>query len=112
MKMNRLVQAKAMIAAYNAQDADAYAALMTPDACEAGYRGAVLREGADGTRAGLASMFAEFPHNHAEVIGGWEFADYAVLHERVHRSPDAAPFDVMAIYSFEGDLCSRVEFVR
>ncbi len=36
--------AHAMIARYNAQDADAYVAFMTDDACEAGYRGAVLRE--------------------------------------------------------------------
>jgi hypothetical protein len=34
-----------MIAAYNAQDADTYVAYMTDDACEAGYRGDVVREG-------------------------------------------------------------------
>jgi hypothetical protein len=38
--------AEAMIAAYNAQDADTYVGYMTEDACEAGYRGAVVREGA------------------------------------------------------------------
>jgi len=41
---NRIATAHEMIARYNAQDADAYVALMTDDACEAGYRGAVLRE--------------------------------------------------------------------
>jgi hypothetical protein len=30
----------------------------------------------------------------------------------VSRSADAEPFEVMSIYSFEGDKCSRVEFVR
>ena len=35
--------ATAMIAAYNAQDADTYVGYMTEDACEAGYRGAVVR---------------------------------------------------------------------
>ena len=109
---NPLAIATQMIAHYNAQDADAYVALMTGDACEASYRGAVVREGREGTRAGLKAMFAEFPENRAEIIKGYQLGDYAMLHERVFRSSTAEPFEVMSIYSFEGDLCSRVEFVR
>ena len=52
--MSNLATAKAMIDAYNAQDVDAYVAFMTDDACEANYRGDVVREGKEGTRAGLA----------------------------------------------------------
>jgi hypothetical protein len=44
--------AEAMISAYNAQDADTYVTYMTDDACEAGYRGGVVREGKEGTREG------------------------------------------------------------
>lgn len=109
---NRLAVAEQMIAHYNAQDADAYVALMTDDACEAGYRGAVLREGREGVRAGLKAMFAEFPQNRAEIVKGYELGEYVVLHETVSRSAEAEPFEVMSIYSFEGDKCSRVEFVR
>lgn len=108
----RLAIAEQMIAHYNAQDADAYAALMTDDACEAGYRGAVVREGKEGTRAGLQAMFAEFPENRAEILKGYELGEYVALHERVLRSATAEPFEVMSIYSFEGDKVSRVEFVR
>ena len=110
--MTRLTTAHAMIAAYNAQDADAYVSYMTDDACEAAYRGAVVRDGKEGTRAGLAAMFAEFPENRAEILSGNELGEYVVLHERVSRSAAAEPFEVMTIYSFEGDLVSRVEFVR
>lgn len=110
--IDRIAAAKRMIAHYNAQDADAYVALMTEDACEAGYRGAVVRDGREGTRAGLKAMFAEFPGNRAEVIDAKQFGDTVTLHERVWRSADAQPFDVLAIYSFEGDKCSRVEFIR
>ena len=110
--MSRLEIAKAMIGHYNAQDADAYVALMTQDACEAGYRGAVLREGKEGVREGLKKMFAEFPENHAEIVTGYHLGDYAVLHEKVWRSAASEPFEVISIYSFEGDKCSRVEFVR
>ena len=56
--MNKLAIAEAMIAHYNAQDADAYVALMSDDAVEAGYRGAVLRDGKEGVRSGLKAMFA------------------------------------------------------
>lgn len=110
--MSKLAIAEQMIAHYNAQDADAYVALMTDNACEAGYRGAVIREGKEGTRAGLKAMFAEFPENRADIITGYELGEYAVLHERVYRSSAAEPFEVMSVYSFEGDKCSRVEFIR
>jgi uncharacterized protein (TIGR02246 family) len=109
---DRLAIAEEMIAHYNAQDPDAYVALMTDDACEASYRGAVLREGREGVRSGLAAMFAEYPQNHAEIVNGYELGDHVVLHEKVARSAHAEPFEVMSIYSFEGDKCSRVEFVR
>ncbi|MXO66003.1 nuclear transport factor 2 family protein [Altericroceibacterium endophyticum] len=101
-----------MIEHYNAQDADAYVALMTDDACEAGYRGDVVRDGKEGTRTGLKAMFAEFPENRADIMWSQELGNNVVLHERVRRSATGEPFDVVAIYSFEGDKCSRVEFVR
>ena len=107
-----LAIAEQMIAHYNAQDADAYVALMTDDACEGAYRGAVAREGKEGVRSGLKAMFAEFPENRAEIIDRKALGNYVVFLERVWRSNAAEPFDVIAIYSFEGDKCSRVEFVR
>ena len=110
--MSRLDIAEQMIAHYNAQDADAYVALMTDDAAEAGYRGAVLRDGKEGVRSGLKAVFAEFPENRAEIVTGYQLGEFAVLHEKVWRSAASEPFEVMSIYSFEGDKCSRVEFVR
>jgi hypothetical protein len=112
MADTKLSIAEQMIAHYNAQDADAYVALMTDDAAEAGYRGNVLRDGREGVRSGLKAMFAQFPENRAEILSGHELGNYVVLHERVFRSAEAEPFEVMSIYSFEGDKVSRVEFVR
>nr|WP_255342554.1 nuclear transport factor 2 family protein [Blastomonas sp. AAP53] len=108
----KLAVAEAMIAHYNAQDADSYVALMTDDACEAGYRGAVLREGKEGVRSGLKAMFAEFPQNRADILSSYVLGETVVLHEKVSRSAESEPFEVMSIYSFEGDKVSRVEFVR
>ena len=110
--MSKLATATAMIEAYNAQDADLYVSYMTDDACEAGYRGTVVREGKEGTREGLKKMFAEFPENRAEIVNAYELGEYVVLHELVRRSAAAEPFEVLTIYSFEGDKCARVEFIR
>lgn len=108
----RIATAHAMIAHYNAQDADAYVALMTDDACEAGYRGAVLREGKEGVRAGLKAMFAQFPQNRADILASYELGETVLLHETVSRAPDGEQFEVMSIYTFSGDKVSRVEFIR
>lgn len=116
--MSNLQTAEAMIAAYNAQDADAYVEFMTDAASEANYRGDVVREGKEGTRTGLKAAFAQFPQNRATIVDRQEIGNYVVLREHVSRGVPAdgsttpAPFDVIAIYSFEGDKCSRVEFVR
>ncbi len=116
--MSNLATAEAMIAAYNAQDADLYVSYMTDDACEANYRGAVVREGKEGTRSGLAAAFATWPENKAEIRERQEIGGYVLFREYVTRgkpadgSPTPEPFEVVAIYSFEGGKCSRVEFVR
>lgn len=112
MSADRIAIAHEMISHYNAQDADAYVALMTDGACEAGYRGAVLREGREGVRAGLKAMFAEFPQNRADILGSYALGDTVVLHEKVARSPEAEPFEVMSVYSFADGLVDRVEFIR
>ena len=109
---DRLQIVDALMARYNAQDADGYVALMTDGAVEAGYRGAALREGREGVRAGLKKMFAEFPHNCAVVHARYAVGEHVVLHEEVFRSPEAAPFDVISIYAFVGNKIDRVEFVR
>ena len=115
---DRLSTAQAMIAAYNAQDVDTYVSFMTDAACEANYRGAVVREGKEGTRSGLAAAFAKWPENHAEIVEAQEIGNYVLFREHVTRGPASdgsetvEPFDVIAVYTFEGDKCARVEFIR
>ena len=109
---DRLAIAEQMIAHYNAQDADAYVSLMTDDAAEATYRGAVLRDGKEGVRSGLKAMFADYPENRAEIVERKTLGDHVVFLERVWRTAAGEPFDVLAIYSFADDKCSRVEFIR
>lgn len=108
----RLSVVDELMARYNARDAAGYAALMTEDAVEAVYRGAVLRDGRAGVRDGLATMFAEFPQNRAVVHAAFAVGYKVVLHEEVFRSDVTPPFAVISIYSFVGDKVERVEFVR
>jgi hypothetical protein len=101
-----------MIEVYNAQDADAYVAFMTDAACEANYRGGVLRDGKEGVRSGLNTMFAQFPQNRADILASYVLGETVVLHEKVSRAPDGEQFEVMSIYTFSGDKVDRVEFIR
>lgn len=116
--MSNLATAEAMIAAYNAQDVDTYVSYMTDEACEANYRGAVVREGKEGTRSGLAAAFAKWPQNRAEIRDKQEVGNYVLFREHVTRGPASdgselvEPFDVVAVYTFEGGKCARVEFIR
>lgn len=116
--MSNLETARAMIAAYNAQDVDLYVSYMTDDACEANYRGAVLRDGKEGTRTGLAAAFITWPENKAEIRETQEIGSFVLFREYVTRGPSSdgsplvEPFEVIAVYSFEGGKCSRVEFIR
>ncbi|MDB5711333.1 MAG: hypothetical protein JWL96_3403 [Sphingomonas bacterium] len=108
----RIDTAHRMIALYNAQDADGYVELMTDSACEATYRGAVLRDGKEGVRSGLKAMFAQFPENRADILTSYVLGETVMLHEKVSRAPDGDQFEVMSIYSFSGDKVDRVEFIR
>ena len=116
--IDRTAIARAMIDAYNVQDVDTYVSFMTDDACEANYRGDVVREGKEGTRSGLAAAFSRWPQNRAEIRDAQEIGNYVIFREYVTRGPSTdgsplvEPFDVVAIYTFEGDKCARVEFVR
>lgn len=108
----RVVTARRMIDFYNEHNADGYVSLMTEDACEAMYRGAVLREGREGVRAGLKAMFAQFPHNRADILSTHQLGETVVLYEKVTRAPGGEQFSVLSIYSFSGDKVDRVEFIR
>ncbi len=112
MSVDRVGIAQRMIALYNAQDADGYVEHMTDDACEAGYRGAVVRDGREGVRSGLKAMFAQFPQNRADILGSYALGETVVLHEKVERAPGGEAFEVMSVYSFQDDKVSRVEFIR
>ena len=50
--------------------------------------------GIEAYRAKYRQVFADFPHNHAELLNRIVVGARVIDHERVKRSPDAEPFEV------------------
>jgi hypothetical protein len=104
--------AQRQLDAYNVQDLDAFCAHFTDDVCVADLHGPVTLEGLPAYRARYAKVFADFPANHVTLLGRIAVGSVVIDHERVVRSPDVAPFDIAAIYTFRGEKICRVDFVR
>jgi hypothetical protein len=104
--------AAAQLAAYNVQDLDAHVACFADDVVIADFNGAENLHGIADYRARYAGVFAQYPGNHAELIGRLACANVVVDHERVSREPGGPTFDVLAIYTLRDGKIVRVDFVR
>ena len=104
--------AQGQLDAYNVQDLDRHCAFYADDVVVADLNGAVTRHGMAAYRATYAKLFADFPHNKAEVVSRIAVGDVVIDHERVTRTPGAEPFHVAAIYTLRGGKIARVDFVR
>lgn len=98
--------------AYNAQDLDAHVACFADDVVIADFNGAVSLTGRVAYKERYAKMFGDFPQNKVELVNRMVLGGTVMDHERVRRTPDSEPFDVIAIYSIVGDKIARVDFVR
>jgi uncharacterized protein (TIGR02246 family) len=103
---------QAQLDAYNAQDLDAHCALFTEDVVVANYNGDIVRTGLEAYAANYKKVFAEFPKNRAVLLNRICVRDTVIDHEHVDRGDGSAPFQVIAIYTFNGDKIARVDFAR
>jgi hypothetical protein len=104
---------QAQLDAYNAQDLDAYCAAFTGGVVVANINGDVTSQGIDAYRARYADAFAKFPRNRAELLNRIVLGACVIDHERVDRGDGVTPpFEVAAIYTFEGDKIARVDFAK
>lgn len=110
--MERIYVAQAQLDAYNAQDLDAFCGFYTEDVIVSDLGGPVTLEGRAAYRARYERLFAEHPQNKVVLLARVAVGEVVIDHERVYRSPEAAPFDVAAIYRFRGDRICRVDFVK
>jgi hypothetical protein len=103
---------QAQLDAYNSQDVDALCRHFTAGVEVANLHEAPNLTGIEGFRERHVGLFAQFPQNRADLVSRIVVGDKVLDHERVFRAPDAAPFEVVAIYSFEGGLIARIDFIR
>lgn len=97
-----------LVNAYNAQDVRRFA----EDAWHGALHAQTFQEGRDAIYRRYVDVFTMYPGNRTQVLQRIAFDDFVIDHERVHRSADAVPFDVAAIYTIEGDRIKRLEIVR
>lgn len=100
-----------LVEAYNAGDAARFAALLTDDVKIVSHPGRVLQSSAAEVREHYRRVFAENPGNRSEVVYRLVLGDRVVDHERVRRSADADPFDVIAINTLAGERIARIDFI-
>lgn len=110
--MTPLEIAQGQLDAYNVQDLDAHVAFFADDVVIADLNGAVSLTGRMAYRERYAKVFGDFPHNKVELVNRMVLGGTVMDHERVRRTPDAEPFDVIAIYTIAGGKIARVDFVR
>ena len=104
--------AQAQLDAYNAQDLDVFCACFSHDVVVADLNGAITTQGAEAYRARYAKVFADYPKNEAVLLGRMAVGSVVMDHERVTRSPETPPFEVIAIYTVREGKIARVDFVR
>ncbi len=110
--MNLTQVVDAQLDAYNAQDLEAMCRWFAPGVQVANLTEAPNLTGIDAYRERHLALWAQFPQNRADLLSRTVVAGRVLDHERVFRSPDAEPFEVVAIYSFENGLIARVDFIR
>jgi hypothetical protein len=103
---------QAQLDAYNVQDLDGHVACFSDDVVIADFNGAENLHGVADYRARMGGVFAQYPGNHAELIGRLACANVVVDHERVSRVAGGETFDVLAIYTLRDGKIARVDFVR
>ena len=104
--------AQGQLDAYNIQDLDAHVAHFADDVVIADLNGAVSLTGQGAYKARYAKVFGDFPQNKVEIVNRMVLGGTVIDHERVRRTPDAEPFDVIAIYTIAGGKIARVDFAR
>jgi uncharacterized protein (TIGR02246 family) len=101
-----------LVIAYNNHDARAFADFFSENAIHGTLHSELLQHGREEIYRRYLEVFATYPENKTEVIQRITFGQFVVDHELVTRSSSAEPFNVVAIYTLEAGLITRLDFVR
>lgn len=109
---NNASVAQKQLDAYNAQDVDTMVSFYAPDCIVAAPDGTVTERSRAEIHARYTKAFAAFPQNKANLRNRIAVGDTVVDHEHVVRAPGGEEFEIIAIYSFQDGLISRVDFAK
>ncbi len=101
-----------LIAAYNAHDAEAFANCFADDAVVYEHPNFPTQVNKPEFLEYYAKLFKEFPHNRTERLYRAVIDNRVIDHERVMRTPESKPFEVLTIYEVRDGFIQRVDFVR
>ncbi len=101
-----------LVAAYNNSDARAFADLFAENIVTFEHPNQVAQSGREMIFEFYQKVFAEFPQNRTEVLHRIVIGNRVLDHERVRRSPEAEPFECLAIYELKNGLIERFDIVR
>lgn len=111
MENNHTQVIEKLVAAYNAKNAQAFADCFADDAKIYEHPSFPAQASKNEILPYYEKLFAEFPDNRTEVLYRIEMGNRVVDHERVRRSPQDVPFEVLTIYEIKNNLIQRVDFI-
>jgi hypothetical protein len=101
-----------LVDAYNSGNARTFADLFEENAIAYEHPNQIAQTGREEIYRRYIDVFAQFPQNHSEVLHRIVIKNRIIDHERVSRSPQSEPFEVVAIYEMGNVLIKRFDIVR
>ena len=104
--------AQGQLDAYNSQNLDAHVSFYADDMSIANLREEPNLKGIAAYKERMGGVFAQFPQNKVELLGRFVIGNKVLDHEKVMRSPEAEPFEVIAVYTIENGKIASVDFIK
>jgi uncharacterized protein (TIGR02246 family) len=101
-----------LVAAYNSGDARAFADLFASDVTVYEHPNEPTQQSREEIFGRYTEVFKTYPYNTTEVVHRIVIADWVIDHEKVRRSPEQEPFDVVAVYELADGVIKRLDFIR
>lgn len=101
-----------LVAAYDNGDARGFADCFTENAVTYEHPNNPAQTGRAEIYDYYKQIFAQFPKLKTEILYRAVIGNRVIDHERVRRTANGEPFDVIAIYEIENDLIARFDLVR
>lgn len=101
-----------LVEAYNWGDARAFANLFTLEVVVYEHPNRPTQQSREEIFRRYTEVFKQFPFNCTEVVHRIVIGDWVIDHEKVRRSPEREPFDVVAVYELQDGAIKRLDFIR